>query len=497
MLDESSGPDRPSGVVTTAPETVAAALTDFALEASYDGLPESVRDSVRLHILDTVGSALAGAKPGDPTSEALRQAASRWQRDGDSTASIWGLSARTDVQTAALVNGAFAQALEMDDKHGASLARPGSSVVPAVLAAAEVVGADLATVTTAVAVGYEVMIRLGLAAGSGFLARGYHSSALLGTFGTVVAVAKIRGLSRSQVTDALGIVGTFASGIQEATRTGATSKVLHGGWAAHSGCIAVDLAESGITGPDTVFEGSYGFYPAFLGHLPSDAHLDRISHGLGDEWYLPETAFKPYPCCQILHAFIDAAKEVRTRLQSDGLGIGDIDTIEAGLVEPGRSLVTDPWESKLRPTHPHEARFSLPYVVAHTLVHGDVGLDSFSEAALHETEVLVLAPKTVVGDDPLSDYPLHCPADLKVRTTHGKSYEVRVPYNPGSPEAPLSTEDVIGKFVSNTTWLFGSDADGKARRILGLDAGASISELIAILGEGTDDDTATLQGGSG
>lgn len=497
MLRDGSASERTSSIMT-APETIATSLTEFALGASFDALPETVRDSVRLHILDTVGSALAGAMPGDPTSEALRQAANRWNREGGSTAGVWGLPARTDVQTAALLNGAFAQALEMDDKHGASLARPGSSVVPAALAAAEVAGADLATVTTAVAVGYEVMIRLGLAAGSGFLSRGYHSSALLGTFGTVVAVAKVRGLSRSQLTDALGIAGTFASGIQEATRTGATSKVLHGGWAAHSGCIAVDLAESGITGPDTVFEGTYGFYPAFLGHLPSDTDLDRISQGLGDEWYLPETAFKPYPCCQILHAFIDAAKEVRAGLESDGLGIGEIETIEADLMEPGRSLVTEPWDSKIRPTHPHEGRFSLPYVVAHTLVHGDVGLDSFSETALREPEVLELAPKTVVGDDPLSDYPLHCPADLKVRTTNGKSYEVRVPYNPGSPEAPLSTEDVIGKFVNNTTWLFGSDAEGRARRILGLDAQARISELVGILGVETDgDDTSASQGGSG
>ena len=97
---------------------------------------------------------------------------------------------------AALLNGSLAQALEMDDKHGSSLARPGSTVTPAVLAVAQANNMSLTEVVTAVTVGYEVMIRLGFVAGDRFLERGYHTSSLLGAFGTVAAVGSAAEIQR-------------------------------------------------------------------------------------------------------------------------------------------------------------------------------------------------------------------------------------------------------------------------------------------------------------
>src|ERR1019366_5537568 len=99
--------------------------------------------------------------------------------------------------------------------------------------------------------------RLGFVAGERFLERGYHTSSLLGAFGAAAAVGRLVGARPNEILDALGISGTFASGIQESTRTGSTSKILHGGWGAHSGIIAIDLALAGITGPSSVFEGMF------------------------------------------------------------------------------------------------------------------------------------------------------------------------------------------------------------------------------------------------
>ena len=183
---------------------------------------------------------------------------------------------------AALLNGSLAQALEMDDKHGSSLARPGSTVTPAVLAVAQANNMSLTDVVTAVTVGYEVMIRLGFVAGDRFLERGYHTSSLLGAFGTVAAVGSLLKSSAEDIVNALGIAGTFAAGIQEATRTGSTSKILHGGWGAHSGVIALDLATAGITGPSSVFEGKFGFFNCFL--TPIDGRA-RFRHGGRRSWH--------------------------------------------------------------------------------------------------------------------------------------------------------------------------------------------------------------------
>jgi 2-methylcitrate dehydratase PrpD len=448
--------------------TLAEAFAEFAGRVRYANVPHHVRESARWHIVDTIGVCIAGADPVEDSGKAARNLAEKWRAETGAT--VFGVGTQCGLDKAALINGALAQALEMDDKHGSSLARPGSTVTPAVLAIAEEQDLPLADVVTAVTVGYEVMIRLGFVGGKRFLERGYHTSSLIGSFGTACAVGNLLRIRPGEIVDALGIAGTFASGIQESTRTGSTSKILHGGWGAHSGIIALDIARAGITGPSSVFEGQYGFFQTHLTPITGNLDWNKAGEGLGTRWYLPETAYKPYPCCQLLHAFIVAAKTLLADFKRDGVSARAVTRISARLAEPGLSLVTDPIERKRAPEHPHEARFSLPYTLAYALLYGDVNLDTFRPDRLNDPDVRRLAAIVQCGDDPESDYPLHCPALLEVEAK-GKTYKLRVPFHPGSPEAPLSQSDVLDKFVRNTTWLFGAPAR---------DVGASL----AVLSEG-------------
>jgi len=468
--------DTAEAIATGAP-TLSARLAAFAAELMPGDVPSEVWSSARWHVADSIGVALAGAHPDEEVGRALELAAGRW-RSSDGTATVLGLVARTRPEAAALLNGALMQALEMDDKHAASLARPGSTVTPAVLAVAEAEGRSVAEALTAIVAGYEVMIRLGFVGGKQFLARGYHTSSLLGAFGAAAAVGRLREVDSAVIADALGIAGTFAAGIQESTRTGSTSKVLHGGWGAHCGIVAVDLACSGITGPDSVLEGDYGFFASHLAPVDVALDWDRAAVGLGERWYLPETAFKPYPCCQLLHSFIEAATSIRADLAADGVALSSVDRIRAGLAEPGRSLVTLPVDRKTLPGHPHEARFSLPYVLASALVHGRVDLASFRPLALVDPQVRQLASRVVAVDDPESDYPVHDPAVVEV-DAEGRTWRLRVPFHPGSPEAPLGTERVIEKFVTNTGWLVGAGASDLARRLADYPDDALVGDLVS------------------
>jgi 2-methylcitrate dehydratase PrpD len=445
--------------------TLATAFAEFAGRLSHASVPRQVRDAARWHIVDAIGVCIAGADPFEDSGKAARKLAEKWLTETGATVLGIGTQCRSDKT--ALINGALAQALEMDDKHGSSLARPGSTVTPAVLAVADEQDLPFEDVVTAVIVGYEVMIRLGFVAGKRFLERGYHTSSLIGAFGTVCAVGNLLRIAPSEIVDALGIAGTFASGIQEATRTGSTSKILHGGWGAHSGIIALDLAMAGITGPSSVFEGQYGFFQTHLTPIKGDLDWKKAGEGLGTRWYLPDTAYKPYPCCQLLHAFIVAAKTMLVDFERDGVSAKAITSISARLAEPGLSLVTDPIARKRAPEHPHEARFSLPYTLAFALLYGDVNIDTFRANRLNDPDVRRLAALVQCGEDPESDYPLHCPALLEIEA-QGKTYKLRVPFHPGSPEAPLSQCEVLDKFVRNTAWLFGAPAR---------DVGASLAVL--------------------
>lgn len=436
-------------------EFLARTIGDFAANLRYEAVPSEVRDAAMLHIVDSIGVCIAGASPGEDSGKAAAVLATEWRAPEGATLFGLGVKARPDL--AALLNGSLAQALEMDDKHGPSLARPGSTVIPAVLAVGEARNASLEDVITATVAGYESMIRLGFVGGDRFLSRGYHTSSLLGSFGVVAAIANLLRIPSERIVDALGIAGTFASGIQESTRTGSTSKILHGGWGAHAGIIAIDFAKAGITGPESVFEGEFGFFKAHLKPITGELDFARGGAGFDKVWYTPETAFKPYPCCQLLHAFIEASKEILVKFQSDGVGVSEITRIGCKLAEPGLTLVTEPKERKKKPQTPHEARFSLPYGVASALTYGDVGLDTFRPERIGDPKVLRLAALVESEEDPDSDYPAHCPAILEVEAA-GKHYRVHVPYHPGSPEAPLLKDDVLDKFARNSSWLYGESA---------------------------------------
>lgn len=442
-------------------------------------MPAEVRAAARWHIIDSIGVSIAGANPKEESGKAFGTLVGEWgaASNASGTASLFGFGARARPELAALVNGSLAQALEMDDKHGSSLARPGSTVVPAVLAAAEAKGSTLAATIDATVVGYEVMIRLGFVGGDRFLERGYHTSSLIGSFGVAAAIGRLKGATPGQIADAMGIGGTFASGIQESTRTGSTSKILHGGWGAHAGMLAIDLATAGITGPDTVFEGKFGFFETHLTPITGQLDFAKAGEALGTRWYIPETAYKPYPCCQLLHAFIEASKQVLADMAQDGTGIGDITEVMCGLAEPGKTLVTEPRDRKKAPSTPHEARFSLFYGVAAALVDGDVGLDTFLPERLGDSRILTLAQKIEAELDPLSDYPNHCPARLTVKAG-GKTYFRHIPYHPGCPEAALTRDDVLAKFERNTRWYFGDQAISVAEAMGAVPESASILELL-------------------
>ena len=460
-------------------DTLASRLSAFAADLRYDAIPGETREAAVWHVIDSLGVSIAGAAPGEPSGEAARRVGEKWRAPAGAT--VLGTGVRCRPEASALINGALAQALEMDDKHGSSLARPGSTVVPAALAVGEERDAPMTEVLTAIVVGYEVMIRLGFVGGERFLERGYHTSSLLGAFGAAAAVGRLLGCRAPQIGDALGIAGTMASGIQEATRSGSTSKILHGGWGAHVGILATDLAMSGITGPDSIFEGHYGFFRTHLTPVTGELDWRTAGASLGAKWYLGETAFKPYPCCQVLHAFIEAGKQLSAELVRAGRAVKDVTRISCRLAEPGLTLVTEPKERKAAPGHPHEARFSLPFVVATTLLHGEVDLESFGPDRLLDPDIRRLAALVHAEEDPESDYPLHCPAVMEIEAG-GDRLRRRIRFHPGCPEAPLSRNAVLDKFARNTRWLLGDGARNLGESLGATLAGASARDVIRRLG---------------
>ncbi len=160
-------------------------------------------------------------------------------------------------------------------------------------------------VTRAIAVGVEVMCRASLVAPQAIHKAGFHPTAVIGALATTAAVSTLLRLSPEATERALGIAGSMASGIIEYLADGASTKRLHAGLAAQSGIRAALLAEGGMTGPRTVFEGTHGFYKGFAPSKQPD--FSKLVGGLGEEWVSENLAFKPYACGTMTQPYVDCA----------------------------------------------------------------------------------------------------------------------------------------------------------------------------------------------
>ena len=383
--------------------------------------PDVLRDA-RRRVTDIIGIALA-ASGMEPAGSSARVVES-W--GGEEQASAIGRSSRYPAAGAALLNGTLAHALDFDDTHLPSVLHPSAAVVPAALAAAEGSGASGRDLLAAVAAGDELVVRVGMAGydpalgNSIFFEKGLHATSIAGTMGAALASAMVYGLGEEEIGHAVAISASMGAGIIEANRTGGTVKRVHCGWAAHAGITASELAAAASQDRPTVFEGRFGFLRAYL---DDRADVGALTRGLGEEWELTRTFFKPYPANHFTHAGIDAAISLRR----EGLDIEEVEEIELGVAAPVLRTIAQPEEEKARPETGYAAQFSGPFTVATALVGGGglgVSLDDFTDEAVKDPVKLDLASRVRCDADEECDriFPNQFPAVLRVRL---KSGEVR------------------------------------------------------------------------
>lgn len=446
-------------------------------------LADSVAGDALARITDTIGISIA-AMGTEPVQAALSLA-----RDwgGAPQAGLFGFPDRVPAPTAALVNGTAAHALDFDDTHLPSILHPSASVVPAAIAAAELAGADGRTLLAAVAAGAEIAIRLGNGAddpelgNNVFFERGLHATSICGAIGSAAAAASALGLDATTIKHAIGIAASMGSGIIEANRNGGSVKRVHCGWAAHAGVVAAQFAAQGVTAPDTVLEGRFGFFNAYTGLHPLD---EGFLEGLGEQWELDRCFVKPYPTNVFTHTGIDAAK----RLAARGIDIAAIERIDLSVPMAVTRTIAEPREAKINPQTPYHAQFSGPMTFAMAWRGGSglgLYLDDFTEEAVRDPQVRHIAERVWYVEDAEVEaaYPQALPTIARVRLTDGTVIEERVMANLGTAERPITPEQLRTKFDLTVRGL---GADGA--RLLGdaidsLSAAANVRDVFASLGE--------------
>jgi len=418
--------------------TLARRLADFTAALSFDTLPAEVVDSVKLRTLDIVGIALAASTL--ETAPSIMGALEGWGGAGDCT--VFGSKRTATVPLAILANGSLAHSLDFDDTHAASITHASAVVVPVALALGEAGAFDGRAVITAAVAGYEAIARLGMAASGVFHARGWHATAVCGVFAAALTAGRLEQLDAERLTAALGIAGSFASGVLEHLEDGSWVKRVHPGWAGHAGAVASALARGGFTGPATILDGRFGFYRTFIGAEPDRTPFETLGH----HWETPLIGYKPYPCCHYNHAYLDCALELR---RAHSLTADAVESVEC-LVPAGQvPIVCEPRETKLRPRTAYDAQFSLPFSVASALLDGRVDLETYAPGRLGDAARLRLAARVSHTVDPNSAFPRAFPGWVRVRLRDGRMLEARSPDGRGSRVCPLPADAIVEKFRDN------------------------------------------------
>jgi 2-methylcitrate dehydratase PrpD len=331
--------------------------------------------------LDWLGVTLAGST--DPSSLLLKDTVSEFA--GKKQATVVGHHDRTDVFSAALLNGYFSHVLDYDDIHLEMIGHPSVPVFPAILAASELRGADGKSFICAYAVGVEAECRIGEAVNPEHYDRGWHSTATLGHFGAAAGAAKILGLDKPSITNALGVAGTQASGLRQVF--GTMCKPFHGGKAAADGLFAAVLAERGFTSSGDMIGGEKGFAAV----LSDTYNPDGIFGIPGGRWHVDDIIFKRHASCYRTHAVIECALALRNRLDAGPDNIAKIELIRC-TVHP---LAWD-MAGILKPENILEAKFCQPFCTAIALVTGKATKAEFVDDYILNEDIVRLIDKTTV-----------------------------------------------------------------------------------------------------
>ena len=447
------------------------AAIDFIHRTQLDDIPADVQHLGKRAILDTVGVSLAAAK--DEAVAILAETLAG--REGSPTATVIGRSRRTDSLSAALINGVLAHALDFDDVNDSCMGHPSAPLVPAVLALGEELGASGARVLEAFLIGFELECKLGLAIGNAHYAKGWHATATTGTMAAAAACAKLLGLDREQIGMALGIAASSSAGMR--INFGTMTKPFHVGQAARGGLMAALLASNGFTATADILDHPIDYTRVFADKGEADA--SRIVGTLGSPWDIasPGLVVKKYPCCNSTHRTIDATLSL---VSEHSPSPSEIENVIISM-PPGEDIPL----IYSRASTGLEGKFSMQYCIASAILDGRVDLNTFDQTSVDRPEVQRLTGLVKLEYDDTQD-PVVVNAgghvDVTINMSAGSSVTTRIEQASGTPEYPLSDEELNQKFTSCASrTLNSSQVDQALSQVYALQDMPDIGELMSTI----------------
>jgi 2-methylcitrate dehydratase PrpD len=409
-------------------------LARFATDTVFSTISEKTLANAKMHILDTLGVALAGVKT-PPAQIALDYCKGL----GDSSeATMWGTKAKGSVSTAAFANGLFAHALDFDDWDAfIHVGHPTSMLIGAALSLGENIGASGKDLLKSYVLGMEVICKLA-ANSPNMQDRGFHSTPVFGSLGAAVACASLLKLEPAKLKAALGVAASAAGGIHR--QQGSMVKPFHAGNAARNGAEAALLAQAGFTADAAILEAPRGFCDTFFG--PGTCNYEKMIENLGAPYFLesPGMGLKWHPCSAPQFLAADAALHLK---HEHSIRAEDVANIEVS-IPPLRYQRHYAAEVKtgLR------GKFAINYVVALCILDGKLELATFTDEKVNQPKVQEALGKVhVICDESIPEPGPYCPVTVALKNGMRHSFTARIAK--GDPRNPMTENEVMEKFRGN------------------------------------------------
>lgn len=413
------------------------AIARHVASMTFDALPAGAVQAARRSLLDSLGVMLAASGLASETAPFAALAAA----SGPGPCRLIGRSGRVSATQAAFANGALAHAMDFEDSFDIAPVHPNASMVPAALAWCEEAGGTSgADLLLALAVGCDLVCRLGLALRVDPTQFGWYPPPILGGFGAVAACGKLAGLTPAQLTDAFSLLlcsSTCSAEIKYSPQSHVRS--VRDAFPAEAAVRAVQLAARGVRGFDQPFEGKAGLFAMYVrGQYDAAPILDR----LGTKFHGEDLSFKPWPCCRGTHPFIGSALEI---VAEEGIAPHEIARIEL-TGHPIVRMLDEPRDSKRKPVTAIDAKFSLAFTVATALIDRAVTLDSFSPEALGRSDVAELARRVFVTVDEAAPENAIVTGRTELVLCDGRRFARQAAQARGHPSQPLDDAELEAKF---------------------------------------------------
>jgi len=426
-------------------------MAQWAMDLKYQDIPEESTWEAKRFLLDSMGCALAAVKNEDM--ESMFRFTEKL--GGTPEATVIGREGKTNASNAALMNCLLTRAMDYNDIYWEEDPSHPSDLIGAALASGEVNRKNGKEVLEAIVVNYELMLRWCHAAHPGVREVGWHHASLVQFVSPVVA-GKLYDLDHDQMVAAVGISssshftlgGVVAGHLTNMKNTAAPL-------ASQAGVIAAMIAKEGYTGPVEVFEGKEGVFEVISN---VEWRPEWVLKDLGKEFMITKCAYKAFPTEALTHQPISAAIQV---CQEGNLTAEDISEILVETTVRGADILSDP--SKFKPKTKETADHSLPYVVAAAVADGNVLPSSFSDEKLKDPRIWDLLGKIKVVADPDIDamFPGIKRARVTITNLAGESFTAEVDHAKGSPQNPMSDEEIVSKFRANAGAVLSKEQQDK------------------------------------